>query len=110
MAEERLKHTQKRAEWNAEWTANLQTEQDAQMEKEKLDKYAETRTLLVPAILESGGRFGLKFLHLIRSTFRTSESASEAYHQISCCLQMENAESIERCCRLLRKQKPAEGA
>ena len=82
----------------------------AQMEKEKLDKYAETRALLVPAILESGGRFGLKFLHLIRSTFRTSESASEAYHQISCCLQVENAESIERCCRLLRKQKPAEGA
>ena len=80
----------------------------AQMEKYKLDKYAETQAVIVPAILEGGGRFGLKFLHLIRSTFRTSESATEAYHQIACCLQMENAESILRCGRQLRTQTAME--
>ena len=64
------------------------------MEAFKLRTYLTARTQVIPAILEGGGRWGPRFLKLLRSTFRESESASNAYQVISAVLQRCNANTL----------------
>ena len=64
------------------------------MEAFKLRTYLTARTQVIPAILESGGRWGPRFLKILRSTFRDSKTASNAYHVISAVLQRCNANTL----------------
>ena len=65
----------------------------AQMEKVKLHTYINTRTNVIPAVLEAGGRVGESFGRVLRRTFGGA-SMVHVYHFLSCSLQCANARSI----------------
>ena len=66
------------------------------MENTKLIKYLSSRAAITPFVLEAGGRFGPKALRVVRSSFRESEAAAQAYQFITAQLVRANALAMAR--------------
>ena len=66
------------------------------MENTKLIKYLSSRAAITPFVLEAGGRFGPKALRAVRSSFRESEAAAQAYQFITAQLVRANALAMAR--------------